>query len=187
MKVSSIEFNMMSKYEKKDGLPEFAFVGRSNVGKSSLINMLTNRKINRVSKKPGCTRCINTIRINERFYIVDLPGAGFAKVSLKEKKRFNRITEEYLEVSEDLRTVFLIMDIKVAPTTIDILMIDWLKSIGRNFVLILNKVDKLPKNKVQQRQKEIFRKLGFRYPSITVSATKKQNIEEIEKFILAQV
>ncbi|PLX15986.1 MAG: ribosome biogenesis GTP-binding protein YsxC [Candidatus Muiribacterium halophilum] len=187
MKVNKIEFNMMGKYEKKDDLSEFAFVGRSNAGKSSIINTLTNKKINRVSKKPGCTRCINTIKINDKFYIVDLPGAGFAKVSLKEKKRFNKITEQYLEESEHLRTVFLIMDIKVAPTNIDIMMIEWLKSIHRNFVLILNKVDNIPKNKLQQRKKEIFKKLGFKYPSITVSATKKINITELEKFILSMV
>ncbi|MCK9225813.1 MAG: ribosome biogenesis GTP-binding protein YihA/YsxC [Candidatus Muirbacterium halophilum] len=182
MKIKDLEFIQQAKYKRTDDLPEYAFVGRSNAGKSSIINEILNWKINRVSKRPGCTRLINKIKINDSFYIVDLPGYGFAKVALSAKKKFSKLTENYIKDSDNLRLVFIIMDMKVAPTELDIVMIQWLKDLGRNFVLVFNKSDKIPKNKLQSRKNEIWKILGFKYPEITVSVLKNENLRKIEDY-----
>ena len=100
-------------------------------------------------------------------------------MALSEKRKFSKLTEDYIKNSENLKLVFIIMDIKVAPTDLDKIMIEWLKEIGRNFVLVLNKCDKIPKNRIDARKKEIFSELGYRYPEITVSALKNENLRKV--------
>lgn len=179
MKIKSAEFRTFASVPTGMVLPEYVFAGRSNAGKSTILNVLTGRKINRVSRTPGCTRNLNFITINGDFNLVDIPGYGFAKTGGSEKKRFLELTEKYFIESKNIRIVFIIMDIGTAPTSLDISLLEWLQSIGKNFVIILNKADKIPKNRLLQKVTEIKKKLGFDYPMIPVSALKKENIMRI--------
>ena len=124
--------------------PEFAFAGRSNVGKSSLINGLMNRKsLARVSAEPGKTRTINYYNINDAFYFVDLPGYGYAKVSEKEKAAWGKMIENYLKKSRALRQIFLLADIRHAPSAADKQMAEWIRAAGYEPVVIATKLDKI--------------------------------------------
>ena len=124
--------------------PEFAFAGRSNVGKSSLINGLMNRKsLARVSAEPGKTRTINYYNLNDAFYFVDLPGYGYAKVSEKEKAAWGKMIENYLKKSRALRQIFLLADIRHAPSAADKQMAEWIRAAGYEPVVIATKLDKI--------------------------------------------
>lgn len=124
-------------------IPEFAFIGRSNVGKSSLINMLTNRKgLAVVSSTPGRTRMANFFSINEAWHLVDLPGYGFAKISQKTKEKFQKIVEEYLLNRETLSCVFVLIDSRLPPQNIDLEFTRWLMNCQVPFVLVFTKTDK---------------------------------------------
>ena len=128
-------------------LPEIAFAGRSNVGKSSLINVLVNRKnLVRTSNTPGRTQLINFFNVNGTFTLVDLPGYGFAKVPLAVKKEWGPMMETYLSRRENLRGVVLILDIRRTPTAEDRQMLDWLRSYGVQPILVVTKCDKVSKN-----------------------------------------
>ena len=130
--------------------PEFAFIGRSNVGKSSLINMLTNRKnLAKTSGKPGKTQLINHFKINNHWYLVDLPGYGWAKVSKTVRSKFGDIIASYLEERENLVCTFVLIDIRLKPQPIDLEFINWMGENNLPFALIFTKADKLSKNKVQ--------------------------------------
>ena len=125
-------------------LPEIAFAGKSNVGKSSLINGLMNRKsFARTSATPGKTQTINFYNINQELYLVDLPGYGYAKVSEQEKKKWGQMIERYLHQSKQLRAVFLLIDIRHAPSANDKMMYDWILSQGYQPIIIATKLDKL--------------------------------------------
>lgn len=138
--------------------PEIAFVGRSNVGKSSLINSLLNRKsLARISSEPGKTRTINFYNVNDMLYFVDLPGYGFAKVSKEEKKRWGGIIEGYLNKRETLISVVLIVDIRHEPTGDDLLMYDWIKSYHRGVTVVASKCDKIARGQYQ-KQLSVIRK-----------------------------
>lgn len=131
-------------------LPEFAFIGRSNVGKSSLINMLTARKnLAKVSGKPGKTQLINHFLINEAWYLVDLPGYGWAKVSKSEKEKWGAMIHDYLIERKNLMLIFVLIDIRLPPQPIDVEFINWLGENGIPFALIFTKADKLSHNKNQ--------------------------------------
>ncbi|OIQ27366.1 MAG: YihA family ribosome biogenesis GTP-binding protein [Bacteroidetes bacterium MedPE-SWsnd-G2] len=128
----------------KDKLPEFAFIGRSNVGKSSLINMLTNHKnLAKTSGRPGKTQLINHFLINTNWYLVDLPGYGYAKVSKKAKQKFQKFITDYFEKRQQLVSAFVLVDIRHKPQPIDLEFMQWLGESGLPFSIIFTKADKL--------------------------------------------
>lgn len=151
MKVTKAEIVISAVSQKQypeDGLPEIALAGRSNVGKSSFINKLIQRKnLARTSSKPGKTQTLNFYRINDAFYFVDVPGYGYAKVSKKEREKWGQMMEEYFRFRETLRAVLLITDIRHEPTKDDVQMYDYLKYYEIPVVIIATKLDKIPKNK----------------------------------------
>ena len=136
-----------------DNRVEVAFVGRSNVGKSSIINSLTNRKkLAKVSQTPGKTRLVNFFLINNDFYLVDLPGYGYAKVSKSEKDSWGKTVETYLTDREQLKRVVLLVDSRHKPTGDDIMMNEWFKHFGYNVVVVATKSDKLTKNELKKSE-----------------------------------
>ena len=147
MKIINTEFvtgAVSSKQYPKDFFPEFAFVGRSNVGKSSLIRSLLNRKkLVRISSTPGKTREINFFRINEKLMFADLPGYGFARITPALQKKWKQMIEEYLINREPLIAIVFIVDIRRKPTALDITLKEWLEDLGRNYILVITKSDKL--------------------------------------------
>ena len=133
-------------------LPEFAFAGRSNVGKSTLINGLMNRKsLARVSAQPGKTQTINYYEINGAFHLVDLPGYGYAKANLKVKEQWGKMIERYLHTSRELRAVFLLLDIRHEPSVLDVQMFDWILQAGFTPVIIATKSDKIKRSQLQKQ------------------------------------
>ncbi len=151
MKIKSAEFLVSNQDVAKcpqNKIPEYAFIGRSNVGKSSLINMLTSRKsLAKTSGKPGKTQLINHFIINNAWYLVDLPGYGYAKVSKSSKRIFQKFITEYFEQRKQLIAAFVLIDIRHKPQIIDLNFMEWLKSNQIPFAIIFTKVDKLkPKN-----------------------------------------
>jgi GTP-binding protein len=162
--------------------PEIAFAGKSNVGKSSLINALMNRKsYARISATPGKTQTINYYNINDEMYLVDLPGYGYAKVSEKEKAQWGEMIERYLHSSEQLKAVFLLVDIRHEPSANDKMMYDWVVAQGYNPIIIATKMDKLKRSQVDKHVKMV--KLGLNLVPGTIvipfSAETKQGREEI--------
>lgn len=163
-------------------LPEIAFAGKSNVGKSSVINGLMNRKsFARTSATPGKTQTINFYNINQELYLVDLPGYGYAKVSEQEKKKWGQMIERYLHQSKQLRAVFLLIDIRHAPSANDKMMYDWILSQGYHPIIIATKLDKLKRSQVQKQIKVVRQGLGLSKDSILIpfSAVTKQGRDEI--------
>ena len=150
MKINTAEFVISnSEVSKcpKDFLPEYAFIGRSNVGKSSLINMLTNhKKLAKTSGRPGKTQLINHFLINNNWYLVDLPGYGYAKVSKKEKESWGKTIEMYLTDREELKRVILLVDSRHKPTADDIMMYEWIKHFDYDCIVIATKSEKIPKS-----------------------------------------
>ena len=168
---------------------EVAFVGRSNVGKSSLLNTLANNfKLAKVSSDPGKTRSINFYLVNNRFFMVDLPGYGFAKVSFKEQKRWRELIENYLKERDTLKGVFLLVDSRVGPTEKDRQMKDWLDFFGIPYVIVATKVDKLKSSERQKLKKKIEEGFGdkdFRIIPFS-SKTREGRVEvlkEIERLL----
>lgn len=162
--------------------PEFAFAGKSNVGKSSLINALMNRKaFARTSSQPGKTQTINFYNINDALYYVDLPGYGYAKVSVEVKAKWGKMIERYLQKSPMLKGVFLLIDIRHEPSENDRLMYDWILSNGYQPIIIATKLDKLKRSQVQKQVKLIRQGLGMEKDGIIIpfSAETKQGREEI--------
>ena len=152
MKIKSAEFVISNTdIDKcpKEGLPEYALIGRSNVGKSSLINMLTGRKaLAKTSGKPGKTQLINHFKINDSWFLVDLPGYGYAKVSKKDRSIFAKFIYEYLEKRENLICTFVLIDSRHTPQKNDLLFMEWLGKKKIPFVIIYTKIDKLPSSKL---------------------------------------
>lgn len=164
MKIVSVEFvtSLQDVRDKpKQALPEVAFAGRSNVGKSSLINCLLNRKkLAKTSRTPGKTRLINYFKINDAFYFVDLPGYGFARVPRAEKARWQRMIESYFQESAELRGAVAIIDSRVGPTDLDIQLITWLHHLNVRPLVVATKADKLSKNALKQRLARYRKQLG---------------------------
>lgn len=166
--------------------PEFAFAGKSNVGKSSLINALMNRKsLARTSGQPGKTQTINFYKINEELYYVDLPGYGYAKASVEVKAKWGKMIERYLHKSAMLRCVFLLVDIRHEPSENDRLMYEWILSNGYHPVVIATKLDKLKRSQVQKHVKLVREGLGMEKEGMVIpfSAETKQGREEIWELI----
>ena len=139
-----------------DNRVEIAFVGRSNVGKSSIINALTNRRhLAKVSQTPGKTRLINFFLINSDFHLVDLPGYGYAKVSKKEQESWGKTIETYLTDREELKRVVLLVDSRHKPTADDITMHEWIKHYGYDVIVVATKSDKLSNNELRKSEKLI--------------------------------
>ncbi len=167
------------------GLPEVAFAGKSNVGKSSLINGLINRKkLARTSSAPGKTQTINFYNVEDQMYLVDLPGYGYAKVSKSERKRWGKIIEDYLFQRQTLRQVILLVDGRHEPNNNDIMMYDWIKTFGFEPIVIATKMDKLKRSQRQKALSVIRKKLNMKsfnlYP---FSAETKEGKEEIWKVL----
>lgn len=162
--------------------PEVAFAGKSNVGKSSLINALMNRKsLARTSSQPGKTQTINFYNINDALYFVDLPGYGYAKVSLEIKAKWGKMIENYLKRSKQLRLIFLLIDIRHEPSENDRTMYDWVCKMGFQPVIVATKLDKINRSQIQKQVKLIRESLKVRKDTVVIpfSAETKQGREEI--------
>lgn len=166
--------------------PEIAFAGKSNVGKSSLINALMNRKsFARTSATPGKTQTINFYNINDEMYLVDLPGYGYAKVSEKEKMKWGQMIERYLHNSKRLKAVFLLIDIRHEPSANDKMMYDWVVEQGYHPIIIATKLDKLKRSQVDKHVKMVKQGLNL-IPGTRVipfSAETKQGRDEIWELV----
>lgn len=166
--------------------PEIAFAGKSNVGKSSLINALMNRKsYARISQTPGKTQTINYYNINEELYLVDLPGYGYAKVSEHEKAQWGKLVERYLQNSGQLKAVFLLIDIRHEPSSNDKMMYRWIVDRGFKPIIIATKLDKLKRSQVQKHVKMVREGLQLEPDRVVIpfSSVTKQGKEEIWEFI----
>lgn len=170
--------------------PEIAFAGKSNVGKSSLINALMNRKaLARTSSQPGKTQTINFYNINDMMYCVDLPGYGYAKVSEETKEKWGKMIERYLRRSRQLRQVFLLIDIRHEPSANDRNMYEWIIYNGYHPIIIATKLDKLKRSQVPKQIKLIREGLGMQKEDrlIPFSSETKQGLEELWEVIDAIV
>ena len=164
------------------GMPEVAFAGKSNVGKSSLINGLMNRKaLARTSAQPGKTQTINFYKINDEMFLVDLPGYGYAKVTPAEKEKWGKMIERYLHTSKDLKAVFLLIDIRHKPSANDCQMYEWILHNGYEPIIIATKLDKIKRSQVAKQVKLVRQGLGMEKDGILIpfSAETKQGKDEI--------
>lgn len=165
MKFKEIKLQQVAGFKSqwpKDELSEIAFVGRSNVGKSTFINTFLNRKnLARTSSKPGKTRTINFYNIDNKFRLVDLPGYGYAKVSKTEKDKWDKLINEYLHLRENLKEVFLLVDIRHEPTDLDLQMYEWIIDSGFTGFIIATKYDKISKGNLQKHKNQIMKKLNI--------------------------
>lgn len=193
MKINTIELIISAVRESQyptDKLKEFLLVGRSNVGKSSFINTIINRKnFARTSATPGKTQTLNFYKINEDFYLVDAPGYGFAKVRNSLKQKFGLIMESYLKSRDNLQMVFLLIDFRHKPTSDDIMMYDYLKFYNIPVTIVCTKVDKVSKNNHTKNKQIIMKELNIQdekniilFSSITKTG-KNEIYDEIGKYI----
>ncbi|GAA3773421.1 ribosome biogenesis GTP-binding protein YihA/YsxC [Corallibacter vietnamensis] len=180
MEIKSAEFVMSnSDVEKcpKNALPEYAFIGRSNVGKSSLINMLTSRKsLAKTSGKPGKTQLINHFIINKNWYLVDLPGYGYARVSKSSKKTFQKFITEYFSKREQLVSAFVLVDIRHKPQPIDLEFMAWMGENNIPFSIIFTKADKLKPQAIERHiedYKNIMLETWVEMPNYFVTSSSK--------------
>ncbi len=191
MKIHSSEFYTSSAKVSEcpeKNLPEFAFIGRSNVGKSSLINSLCNKKsIAKTSSKPGKTLLINHFIINNSFFIVDLPGYGFAKVSKKEKEKIKNLHKDYFKKRKQLFSALLLIDIRLKPQKIDLEFMKYINKLFVPFILIFTKCDKLNEGEIHQKIKEYSEEINRNWetsPEIIISSAKNRiGLDEILNFI----
>ena len=193
MKINNIELAISAVRESQyptDKKKEFLLVGRSNVGKSSFINTISNRKnYARTSSTPGKTQTLNFYKINDEFYLVDAPGYGFAKVRNSLKKKFGLIMESYLKSRDNLEMVFLLIDFRHKPTSDDIMMYEYLKYYNVPVTIICTKVDKVSKNNHQKNKNIIMKELNLPndgnmilFSTITKNG-KNEVYDEIEKYL----
>ena len=185
MKIKSAELETVcgiTSQLPENTLPEVAFAGKSNVGKSSLINAVLNRKsLARTSAQPGKTQTINFYNVNDNMFFVDLPGYGYAKVSEKVKAQWGELIEKYLSTSEKLVAVFLLVDIRHEPSANDVKMYDWIMANGFYPIIIATKMDKIKRSQIDKHLSVIRKKLKVDKDSIIIpfSAQTKQGKEEI--------
>lgn len=180
MEVKSAEF--VASYPKvvacpKDGRPEFAFIGRSNVGKSSLINMLTHKGLAKVSGTPGKTRLLNYFLINQSWYLVDLPGYGYARVSKSEQRNLQGMISSYFQYREELINAFVLIDSTIAPTKIDLDFINGLGELAVPFVIVFTKTDRIGKDTLDRNIAAFMGKLSETWetlPTYFISSAEKR-------------
>ena len=191
MGITKAEFVISNTDVKKcpgGNLPEYAFIGRSNVGKSSLINMLTGRKqLAKTSQKPGKTQLINHFIINDRWYLVDLPGYGYAQRGKEGRENIRRIIENYILERSELTNLFVLLDCRHEPQKIDLEFMEWLGENAVPFAIVFTKTDKISKGRLQvnlqayaEKMLEVWEELP---PVFTSSSEKKEGREEIIQFI----
>ncbi len=176
-----------------DGKPEIAFAGKSNVGKSTLINAILGRRaLARTSSQPGKTRTINFYDVNDKMYVVDLPGYGYAKAPKTEIIKWGQMIEEYLEKREELKAIILLIDIRHEPGKNDIMMYDWLKHYGYDIIIAATKSDKINRSQIQKHLSVIRKTLNLQPGDVLIpfSGEKKTGVQElwaeIEKFLPAE-
>ena len=191
MKINYANFTIsspdVSKCPEPD-IPEYAFIGRSNVGKSSLINMLTGRKkLAKISATPGKTMLINHFKINEQWYLVDLPGYGFAKRSKSERLKWEKMIKKYILNRTNMLTLFVLIDIRIEPQQIDLEFMDWLGVSEIPFVITFTKADKLKRMQIENNLNKYKKKLLENWDQlptiITTSATSGQGRDDVLNFI----
>lgn len=191
MEIKQAEFSLsapMVSMCPKDTKPEYAFIGRSNVGKSSLINMLTNnKKLAKTSSTPGKTLLINHFIINKEWYLVDLPGYGYAKRSKKEVDKLDQMIRGYILQREQLVNVFVLVDIRLEPQKIDLEFIEWLGVSSIPFAIVFTKADKLTPNKCRQAMDVYGKKLSETWeelpPMFLTSSEKKDGRDDVLNYI----
>lgn len=191
MEILSAEFVVSNtKVEKcpQDNLPEYAFIGRSNVGKSSLINMLTKRpKLAMTSSTPGKTLLINHFQVNKEWYLVDLPGYGYASRGKKQVEKIQQIIEDYILEREQMTNLFVLIDCRLEPQKIDLEFMEWLGESGVPFSIIFTKIDKISKGRLKENLKVYTDKLLETWeelpPIFLSSSEKKEGRDEILDYI----
>lgn len=191
MKITEATFLISNTDVRKcpaDGKPEFAFIGRSNVGKSSLINMLTdNKKLAKTSGKPGKTQLINHFIINSEWYLVDLPGYGYAKVSKSSREKWEKFISEYLTKRENLLNVFVLLDSRLEPQKIDLEFMNWCGEKQIPFSMVFTKIDKISSSSLQKNlaryKKEMLKYWDELPPVFTTSSESNFGKEKILNYI----
>lgn len=173
-----------------NNLPEIVLAGKSNIGKSSFINTMINRKsLARTSSEPGKTRQINFYNIDSKFYFVDLPGYGYSKMSKTEQEKVNKFIDEYLLNRKNIKLIILLIDIRHKPSENDILMFNYIRSAGHNYIVLANKADKIAPTKVQSYVEDLKNSLQANENDIVLPFSSEKKIyteeiwKEIEKFI----
>jgi GTP-binding protein len=190
--IKSVEFHRAAYKPEdfpRDGRPQFAIVGRSNVGKSSLINAIVNRKgVARVSQTPGKTQAIQFYLINEQFHLVDLPGYGYAKVSKSMMKSWGELIRGYLDTAESLRLIVLLLDARRTPSEHDLRMYEWTSDAGIDASLVLTKTDKLSNSQLARSKAEIAAEMNVDAAElIASSAVTKKGIDQIRREMYARL
>ena len=190
MEIKSAEFVISNSDVRKclkHNLPEYAFIGRSNVGKSSLINMLCNKPLAKTSSKPGKTQLINHFFINNEWYLVDLPGYGYAKMSKDGRDTLRRIIDEYMLLREELVSVFVLIDCRLEPQKIDLEFMEWLGVSGVPFSIIFTKADKLSGQKlhtnINNYKEKLYETWNELPPIFITSSEKKAGKTEVLDYI----
>ncbi|MBO5974126.1 MAG: YihA family ribosome biogenesis GTP-binding protein [Paludibacteraceae bacterium] len=190
MEIKSAEFVISNSDVRKclkHNLPEYAFIGRSNVGKSSLINMLCNKPLAKTSSKPGKTQLINHFFINNEWYLVDLPGYGYAKMSKDGRDKLRRIIDEYMLLREELVSVFVLIDCRLEPQKIDLEFMEWLGVSGVPFSIIFTKADKLSGQKlhtnINNYKEKLYETWNELPPIFITSSEKKAGKTEVLDYI----
>ena len=173
---SVFNFNNILKTDK----PQIVLVGKSNVGKSSFINTITNqKKLAKVGQTPGKTRSINFFNVNDEFYLVDLPGYGFSKMSEMQKQQINKLIDVYISKAKNIKHIFFLVDIRNKPSQNDRQMYEWLLDRNIPFTIIATKADKIAKTKIEEYIKEIRKSLFAKEEIIPFSSEKRINVDII--------
>ncbi|BAQ57369.1 ribosome biogenesis GTP-binding protein YihA/YsxC [Lactobacillus acetotolerans] len=175
----------------KDNLPEIALAGRSNVGKSSLINSLLNRKnLARTSAQPGKTQTLNFYIINDEFYLVDVPGYGYARVSQKQRQAFGEMIQDYLETRANLKGIIILVDSRREPTKDDVAMYNYAQYLNLPILLVCTKIDKVKRSQVNKVMAGLKKKINLNYDNVTVltfSSVTKLHVKELGNWIEKQL